>query len=205
MPNRARRLKEQIMTANKTIFALLTLLGAQATAYGATAAQRQSGHLGWQLTANAEFGGDEVAKVYFTNGYTQSVRAGQGVGLGVGGHYSFADSGFDLSAIIGFKYVTTKASNADIHLNRTVLEFLGTYQFPNNTWISVGPVLHRGINFDAGGLAPNVGFDNASGITFKAGWRWIGVSYTDIKYQDTSVYRDTYNASNVGFFLIGRF
>ena len=37
------------------------------------------------IGAGLELGGDEVAEVYFTNGNTQSVRAGQGGSIAVGG------------------------------------------------------------------------------------------------------------------------
>ncbi|HYH16643.1 MAG TPA: hypothetical protein VD794_15540, partial [Flavisolibacter sp.] len=39
------------------------------------------------LKGGVEFGGDEVAEIYFTNGETKSVKAGVGVSLFVGGQF----------------------------------------------------------------------------------------------------------------------
>lgn len=189
----------------KALLTVFVMVGLHTSVYGAEPSKSNGGHLGWVVNAAAEYGGDEVARVYYTNNTDQAVKAGQGLGLGVGGHYRFVDSGFDLSATVGFKYVTTQASNADIHLNRTVIEALGSYIFNNNAWLSAGPVLHQNIKFAAGGLAPSVGFDNSSGFTVKAGWKVIGLSYTNIEYQDTGKFKNKYDASNFGLVLIGRF
>lgn len=182
----------------KTLFIALASLG-----IAVPASAQASGHGGWVLKADAEFGGDEVAKVYFANGDTQSVRAGQGMSLGVGGHYRPADSKWDFSGTVGFKYTSTKAVNTNINMNRTVFEFRVDRFLEDGWWIGAGPVVHTGIRFNADGLAPNLGFDSATGLTAKVGWRWIALSYTGITYKDE--FKNSYAASSVGVSLIGRF
>jgi hypothetical protein len=169
------------------------------------ATQQQAGHFGFVAAGTAEFGGDTVGYVKFTNGDTQNIKAGQGVGLHIGGHYRFAGSPFDLSATVGFKYVTTAASNADIKLTRTVLEVLGTYYMNDYWWLSAGAVQHRNIKLDLDGYLPNAKFDDATGATVKVGWRWIGVQYTNIKYKVNAPYIGSSDASNFGVVLVGRF
>lgn len=184
----------------------LTMLSAGfASSTHAKDATNQHGHFGWQADARGEFGGDELAKVYFTNGGSQSLKAGQGFGFNVGGHYRFANSPFDLSATIGLKYATTAASNADIKATRMVLEFLGTYFVTDDWWLSAGPVLHKSIKLDGDGYFEDVNFDDASGVTFKGGWRWIGLQYTNIKYKASAPFVGTADASSIGVVLVGRF
>ena len=162
-----------------------------------------SGHGGWVLRTDVEFGGDEVAKVYFANGETQSVKAGQGISLGVGGHYRPADSKWDFSGTVGLKYTSTRAVNTNINMNRTVFEFRADHFLQDGWWIGAGPVWHTGIRFNADGLAPNLAFDSAMGMTAKVGWKWVALSYTGITYKDE--FKNSYAASNLGVSLIGRF
>ena len=56
------------------------------------------------------------------------MHAGQGISLGIGGYVRPSDRvRIQLSGVLGFKYVTTAADNADINLSRTVLKVNATY------------------------------------------------------------------------------
>jgi hypothetical protein len=69
------------------------------------------------VKAGAEFGGDEILQVLFTNGQTQTMRAGQGGYLGVCTELQFSNAKqFMLRAAVGIKYTTTAAENANIRL-----------------------------------------------------------------------------------------
>ncbi len=150
---------------------------------GAAPAAPPSGHLGWVGELALEFGGDNVAKVYFVGGGSQDVRAGQGGTLALGGHYRPASAPFDLVATIGYKFVTTAASNSDIGITRFVVQLVGLYDPVGEWWIGGGPVLHTGTKFDGGGLVSDVRFDPSVGLTLQAGWRWIGLTGTLMTYQ----------------------
>lgn len=160
-------------------------------------------HLGFVVQGNFEFGGDKIAQVFYTNGENQSVNAGQGVTLAVGGHYQFASPKLDISATLGYKYVTTKASNANIYVGRTVVEVLGSYSFTDSWWMGVGPVWHVNNSFHGDTYLQNRNFDKALGFTGKVGWKFVALSYTSINYNDQ--FKNKYNASNVGVDIIGRF
>ena len=178
------------------------LLAGTGLALGAQTSPASQGHFGFTMYTGASFGGDEIAKLYFTDGSTQSVNAGQGLEFGVGCHYKLPALPVDLSATVGYKSVTTAAKNADIHLDRTVLELRADYLINRTWWIGAGPVWHKSINFDAGGLAPNIGFQDASGATVKVGWRWFALSYVNMKYTDE--FGGKYDASNLGLSVIGK-
>jgi hypothetical protein len=194
------------MSANR----IMAILGITALAGAANAApqeqgQQQAGHFGFQAALAGEFGGDRLVQVKFTNGDSQSVRAGQGLSLHLGAHYRFGKAPFDLGATIGYKYVTTAADNADIKLTRSVIEVLGTYFINDDWWLSAGPVMHQNIKLDLDGYAKNAKFDDATGLTFKAGWRWVGIQYTNMEYEAQAPYKGKSDASNFGIVLVGRF
>ena len=159
----------------------------------------QQGHFGAVLELDGDFGGDNVARVFYTDGSTQDVKAGQGVAAAVGVHYQLASSPVDFAVTAGYKYVTTRADNADIHIDRVEIKALGTYELPRHFWIDAGPVWHTGIRFHGGGFIPDFSFDDAVGGSVGFGWRWIGVAYTDIHY--SSALTGNVDASNVGITL----
>lgn len=154
--------------------------------------------------ADAEFGGDDVATVAFVDGSHQNVRAGQGVSLSLGGYFRPApESPFGVRATLGYKYVTTKASNADITLTRVVTELVGTYRFNDSFWMGAGPVRHSSIKFDGGGLGPDLRFDSATGFRAEAGWRWFALAFTGISYKDE--FGNSYGANSIGVSFTNRF
>lgn len=80
-----------------------------------------------------EFGGDEVAKVFFTNGETQAVRAGQGGSISIGAQVQFPKaSKFLLRGSIGYKYVTTQADNVHIRLTRVPMQLTANFMVLQN-------------------------------------------------------------------------
>lgn len=163
--------------------AAIALLGLARAGRAENASPEPGGHVGLVGEFALELGGDSVNTVLFSDGSTQDVRAGQGGTLALGGHYRAAGSSFDLVTTVGFKFVTTKATNASIGINRGVLQALALYDPSASLWIGAGPVLHFANSFDAGGLGDDIAFDPAFGLTLQTGWRWLGASYTLMKYQ----------------------
>jgi len=102
----------------------------------------------------------------------------------------------DFAATVGYKFVRTSDYNTDLGIYRVVLKFTGTYALPNHFWIDAGPVLHTDTRLQGDGYVPDVHFDDAWGVTVGAGWRWIGVTYTNIHYNSELTGR--LDASNVG-------
>lgn len=162
----------------------------------------ERGSWGLVLGLDFEFGGDDVARIYFEDGSSQGVNAGQGVSVDVGVHYRTVSS-WDFRGTFGYKYVTTKADNADLYLDRFVIEAAVDYIFDAGWFLGGGFVHHNKIEFHGDDLGPNFKLDDASGFMIEAGWSYIGVRYTFMDYEDEFGYK--YDANNVGVFLIGRF
>lgn len=144
-----------------------------------------------------EFGGDEVAKVYFTNGEDQSVRAGQGGTISIGGQFQLPkEPRLLFRATVGFKYVTTQADNAHIRLTRVPLQFTANWMITDKIRLGTGIVSHQNIKFKADGIGQDITFSGANGPIFELAYRGIGLTFTLLKYKDQS--NVTYSANAIG-------
>ena len=161
------------------------------------------GHFGFVLDGAAEFGGDNLVEVIYRNGDTQNIKAGQGVTLGGGIHYRPVALPVDFAATVGYKFDRTAAYNTDLGLNRTVVKLTGTYALPSHFWVTAGPVWHVGTRLNGDGFVSDVDFDDAVGGMVGVGWRWLGVSYTEIKYRGP--FAGSVDASNGGITFAWKF
>jgi hypothetical protein len=177
----------------------LLMLGGLSQAHAA-----DSTGFGFVFEGDLEYGGDEIATLEFDDGSSQDVKTGQGITLALGGHYRSGESPFSMRGTVGYKYVTTQASNADISIGRTVIEVVGNYVFENNWWVAAGLTHHTGIKFDGDGFVGDVEFKDATGPTVEVGWRWIALSYTNLDYK-TRFGGFEVDASNFGLTLISKF
>jgi hypothetical protein len=161
------------------------------------------GHFGVVLDTAAEFGGDDLFKVFYRHGGTQHITAGQGVTLGGGIHYRPDALPIDFAATVGYKFVRTAGFDTDLGVNRVVIKLTGTVPLGNHFWVTAGPVWHTGTRVNGGGFFQDVNFDDAVGGMVGFGWRWIGVSYTNIKYRNP--FFGSYDASNGGITFAWKF
>jgi len=175
-------------------FLFITVLPAQAQ-IGTIATETKSS--GWLATANAEFGGDPVVTVVFTDGDTQDVNAGQGISLSIGRYIRPNNGPMMYSGGLGFKYVTTAADNANIHLTRFVLDARVDRAIVNGFWVGVGPVAHVGTKLSMDDLGPDVSFDPSLGLNARIGWQYLSLTYTYMSYKDE--FGGNYDASGIGF------
>jgi hypothetical protein len=169
----------------------------------AAAAEDAKGHLGFVAQADLEYGGDNVVTIIFTNGDTQKIKAGQGATLSLGGHYKPAASHWDFSATIGYKFVTNASSNSDLNIHRMVYKVLGEYRFDNNWWLTAGPVMHSGTKLDGDGFVPDVKFKSSTGAQVGVGWKWVGLTYTTMKYKGP--FPGSVDANAIGVSFAGKF
>jgi len=141
------------------------------------------GHFGVVLDTAAEWGGDNLIDVVYRHGYTQHIKAGQGVTIGGGIHYRPVGIPVDFAATVGWKFVRTSDFDTDLGIDRAVIELTGTVPLGNHFWVTAGPVWHTATKLNGDGFIPDVDFDDAVGGMVGFGWRWIGVRYTNIHYK----------------------
>ena len=154
------------------------------------------------LSGALEFGGDEIAKVLFTNGEDQSVNAGQGGTISVGTQIEFPNvEKFLLRASIGYKYLTTQADNVHIRLTRVPVQFTANFMATEKLRFSAGLVTHAGIKFNSGGLGGNMTYKSNVGPVFEIAYYGVGISFTALQYKDQN--NKSYSANAFGITFSG--
>ena len=152
---------------------------------------------GFLVQTDLDFGGDDLATVYFDDDTSQDVTAGQGLALSLGGYFRPIESSpFEIEASIGYKFLTTKANNADIHVERTLLQLEALYRWPNGFYLGAGLMNHMNPKVKGDGFFEDLKFDNATGLNAEIGWRWISLHYVNLKYSNDLV--EDVDASSVG-------
>jgi hypothetical protein len=149
-------------------------------------------HFGFSVAGAYEFGGDNLATVYFNDGSSQNLHAGQGILLAVGGHFQPArHSPWDLMLTAGYKLDHAGASNGDLSFDHIPVELIGSYRWGNGIRIGAGPVYHTNIEFKGSGdlgSAPSVKYKDAFGEQLQAGWKFVALTYTFIRYKPSEDY-----------------
>ena len=132
-----------------------------------------------------ELGGDDLLKVGFTNGNSQTVKAGQGGTLAVGAEaMPFGDAPVRVRGTVGFKFVGTAADNANIYFTRFPVEGLVSYVLPGGVHAGAGYTVHLAPRLHGDGFLPDQSFDTAHGPTAEVGWKWVALTYTALSYRD---------------------
>jgi len=184
--------------------ALLAWLPLAASAGPGTAPVNQGPRGGFLAQVDLDFGGDDLATVYFEDDDSQDITAGQGVALSVGGYFRpIESSAFEIEASVGYKYATTAADNADINVSRTLLQLEALYRWPNGFYVGAGLMEHFGPELNGDGFFEDIKFDDATGFNAEIGWRWISLHYTNISYSHE--FFEDVDASHVGIRFTYRF
>jgi len=163
-----------------------------------------AGRVGLVAEADIEYGlGDDI-RGFYSDGTPTKVSAGQGTTLALGAHYKPAQLPVDFAATVGYKFNGIDDRDSDLGLYRYVLKLTATYELPQRFYVDAGPVIHFNTKLRGDGLVPDIPFDNAVGVTFGGGWRFVGVSYTYIRYSSSRPSLDL-DASNIGIDLTFKF
>lgn len=151
-----------------------------------------------------ELGGDKVAEVFFTDGSTQDIKAGQGGTVYAGAQFRLNQKEtFFLRSSIGIKYVTTKAENAHIRLTRIPLQLTANYIAPSKIRVAAGLVTHQAIRLNFDGLGENAKLTSSPGVILEAGYGAVALSYTLMTYKDNT--SRSFAANAIGLTISGVF
>jgi hypothetical protein len=157
--------------------------------------------LGFALDLSVEFGGDDFLKVFFTDGTSQQIKAGQGGTAAIGGILRPREnSPLSLRGTLGIKYVTTAADNANIRFTRIPIELVGGYDFPNGMRAGAGLVYHANNQFSGDGFVPDQSFDASAGFTAEIGYKAVALTYTALSYPIAD--GQSFNGGSIGVQLL---
>ena len=149
-----------------------------------------------------EFGGDNLAEVYFTDGSVQKMNSGQGGTVFAGTQVRLTKSEkLFLRGSMGFKYLTTKADNANLRLTRIPLQLSLNYMPIKKLRLATGIVTHQAINLKFDGLGQDAKFTSVPGLQFEAGYGLFALSYTLMTYKDAN--KASYSANAIGITISG--
>ena len=175
---------------------LFLLFGISLILISSAKAQNPQKPVNFVIGGALEFGGANIAMVSFVDGSKQYIKAGQGGTINAGIKWNpTPESKWFFRGIVGFKYLTTKATNANIMLTRIPLRVSANYQFAKNIWGGVGIASHQAINFNAGGIGKNASFTGNVAPTFEFGYREFSLIYTPMTYKDAN--NASYDASAI--------
>jgi len=144
-----------------------------------------------------EYGGDEILQVFFTNGEDQTMRAGQGGYVALGGELQFSNvKQLMVRTSIGIKYNTTAAENANIRLTRYPVHLTPFWKINNYFRLGVGITTHLSPSLKGDDFVPDVSYTSTAGPRFEFGYRWIALTYTALNYKDES--GESFSAGSIG-------
>jgi hypothetical protein len=147
------------------------------------------------IDAGVEYGGDEILKVYFTNGGDQSMKAGQGAFVAVGG--DFRSKKIMLRASVGLKFNTTAAENANIRFTRVPINVIPYWRITEDIRFGVGVTSHQKIHLTGDGFVSDMDFTSKMRPRVEVGYKWAALTYTSMTYKDE--FNDNFSATSLGF------
>src|SRR6266699_4301394 len=136
-----------------------------------------------------DFGGDKLAGATFTNGSTDTIKAGELIYLG-GGLSVITDSkDIEVEVTLSYKNDNINASNGKIDWTRYPLDALVFYRMPKFR-LGGGLTYHLGPKLSGSGAASNINgnFDDSLGFLLEGDYLItqkvnVGLRYTNIKYK----------------------
>lgn len=178
--------------------------GAQAAAATSVARRSERSSRGPAIQPFYELGlaagGDTIGSIVFVNGEQQDIAAGDGVSFG-GGIVQRINDRFGIKYTASYKVSFSSASNADVMKSVLPIDIVPYYRSGDHKF-GLGLSMHLSPKVDWDWLAPEMNFDDATGITFEYAFRRFGFSYTDIDYELGAL---KYDASHLSFKFSSKF
>jgi hypothetical protein len=164
-----------------------SIASAQVRQAGAPPSQRSFYFAG---SAGVTFGGDTLATVRFTNGDTDSIKAGGLVHLSAGVLWAPADVPVSVQLMAGYHVDNVSASNGDLRFSRYPYEALLFFNGVKDWRFGLGArqATSPRLKTDIGGVTSQTEFKNATGFIGEIGYQiarniWINARYVKEDYE----------------------
>jgi hypothetical protein len=160
------------------------------------------------ILLGADFGGDTIINVPFTDGSSESVKANEGLLLGGGASILNESKTLELQVTLAYKLNMVIASNGDITWGRIPIELLAFYRAPR-VRIGGGLTYHLSPELSGTGEASglDVKFDNALGFVLEGDYlfagegswsgAFLGLRFTSLKYKEKN-FGTSFNSNGIG-------
>ncbi len=154
-----------------------------------------------------DHGGDELAVAY-SNGTSDSIRAGTGLTLALGARL-WLQEGMSMDMTVGYKFDTVVATNGELDWSIIPIDMILHSQV-QNLHLGLGLTYHIDPELTGTGAASHINydFDNSMGLVMEAGIELVpnnvlGLRFTNIDY--TTVSGTEVDADSVGFYWQAQF
>jgi hypothetical protein len=137
----------------------------------------------------ADFGGDTLVTVMFTNGESDKIKSNDGLYIGGGISLVSDDKKIETEISLSYKVNEITASNGDVTWSRWPLDVLAFYRW-SAVRLGGGVTYHFNPELDGSGVISgiNVDFKNSLGFALQGDWRInekmnLGLRYTLLDYE----------------------
>ncbi len=142
----------------------------------------------------ADFGGETLATVTFTNGSSESIKANEGFYIGGGASFLLDSKDIEIETTLSIKYTSAgSGTNQEVTWTRFPLEVLAFYRMPKFR-LGGGLTYHLSPKLKASGTLANfsVNVDDAAGAVLQADYFLtrkftLGGRYTILEYKANGV------------------
>jgi len=169
--------------------ARITVITSIATILLGSAAAAQANDVRPMIKAAADFGGDTLVTVVFTDGTRETIKANELLSLGGGVSIVNAAGDIEAEVTLSYKFALISASNGDVTFSRWPLDALVFYRLPELR-LGGGLTYHINPKLSGSGVASGIDatFDNALGLLLQADYRVtpkinLGIRYTSLDYK----------------------
>jgi outer membrane protein with beta-barrel domain len=175
---------------NKPFMAIRSFLALALAAAAFIATSARAADVRPMLKAGLDTGGDKLLTVTFTDGSTKTIRANEGLFVGVGASIVNETKDMEAELSLSAKFATISANNGDVTWTRFPLDALVFYRFPSFR-VGGGLTYHMNPKVSSSGVAlipSDVQIDNALGYVLQADYRFgekigLGLRYTGLEYK----------------------
>ncbi|EAR09791.1 hypothetical protein [Reinekea blandensis] len=129
----------------------------------------------------AQFGGDPLATIYYTDGTEQDLLAGQGIDFYAG--VLLKQSPYSVKASLGYKYSSSMATNIDVAKTALPFNLTGRYDISSGFFVGGGLTHH---------FSPQLAIDtdtytyeSSLGYHLELGWEAISIGWTSVTYDES--------------------
>jgi hypothetical protein len=154
--------------------------------------------------AGYDFGGDDMVRVVFTDGSSETIKTNEGLYLGGGAAIINDARNWEFHVTLAYKFAMINASNGDVEWTMFPLEALAFYRF-QKIRLGGGLAYHINPSLEGSGVIGglDVKFKNAAGAVLQADWRITeqmaaGLRYTVIDYEAKGAFTGSTKSEGLG-------
>jgi hypothetical protein len=164
----------------------------------------------FMIATGANFGGDTITSVTYTNNTSANIKAGQGVQFSIGFDDRISEQ-FAFQTSVGYEVDMAVANNGNVRFNRYPIEFLGFYYLTDSWRLGLGPRFVASPTLVATGAASGMGvnFKDTTGAVFEIEHlfgRNLGVHFRVVNESySADGYTGKLSGNSAGVFVTGYF